>query len=108
MRAVHLLEQEAIDGEETRIEFSAIVLREGLIRAPSHVVDAEKGSEQTIRRVPPRGARVVGDAVMRHEVLMVETDEAVHRGAVVGHVVGPDGAAVVGHCEIMDPFLVDG
>ena len=51
---------------------------------------------------------MVRDAIMGHEVLMIKTDEAIHRGAVAGHVVGLDGAAVVGHGEIMDPFLVDG
>ena len=45
---------------------------------------------------------------MRHVVLMVESDETVHSGTVIGHVVGADGAAVVGHGEVMDPFLVDG
>ncbi len=51
---------------------------------------------------------MVGDAIMRHEVLMIKTYEAIHRGAVAGHVVGLDSAAVVRHCEIVDPFLMDG
>ena len=50
---------------------------------------------------------MVGDAVVRHVVFVVEAHEGVHRGAVAGHVVGPDGAAVVRHCEVVDPFLVD-
>lgn len=51
---------------------------------------------------------MVADAIKRHELLVVETDEAIHRGAVSSHVVGLDGAVVVGHGEILNPFLVDG
>ena len=104
----HLLEQECINGKQTPIDLSAIVLGKRLIRASSDIVDTVKRSEQAIRRIPSRGASVVRDAIMWHEVLMIETDEAIHRSAVAGHVVGLDGAAVVGHCEVMDPFLVDG
>ena len=84
------------------------MLDERLIRAPFHIIDAKESSEQTIRRLPPSSASVVGNAIERHELLMVETYEAVHGGAVCSHVVCLDGAAVVGHCEILDPFLVDG
>ena len=51
---------------------------------------------------------MVADAIVWHEMLMIETHEAIHRGTVVGHVVRLDHAAVVGHCEVVDPFLVDG
>lgn len=51
---------------------------------------------------------MVADAIVRQVMLMIETHKAIHRGAVFGHVVGLDGAAVVGHGEIMEPFLVDG
>ena len=49
---------------------------------------------------------MVADAIVRHEVLMIKSYEAIHCGAVARHVVDLDGAAVVGHCEIMNPFLV--
>ena len=50
---------------------------------------------------------MVADAIARHEMLMIETHEAIHCGTVAGHVVGLDNAVVVCHCKILDPFLVD-
>ena len=51
---------------------------------------------------------MVADAVVRHVMLVVKAREAIHGGAVVGHVVGLDGAVVVIQCEVMNPFLVNG
>lgn len=107
-RIAHLLEQKSVNCKKTPIYLGAIVLGKRLIRAPSNIIDAKESSEQTVGRIPPSSASVVADAIKRHEMLMVEPDEAVHSGAVFSHVVGLDGAAVVGHCEILDPFLVDG
>lgn len=84
-----------------------MILRRWLVRASSNIIDTEKGSEQTICPVPSSSASVVGHSIIRHIVFMVEAYEAIHRGAVAGHVVGLDNTAVVCHCEIMDPFLVD-
>ena len=50
---------------------------------------------------------MVADAIMGHVLLMIKAHEAIHCGAEAGHVVGLDGASVVAHCEIMDPFLVN-
>ena len=51
---------------------------------------------------------MVADAVVRQVVLVVEACEAVHGGAVAGHIVGIDGAVIVVQCEVVDPFLVKG
>ena len=51
---------------------------------------------------------MVAHAIVRHELLVIIAHEAIHRGAVTGHVVGLDDAAVVNHGKILDPFLVDG
>lgn len=107
-RVAHLLEEKTIYSEKTSINFGAIVLRQRLICTPSDIIDAKKCSEQTVRHIPSSSASVVADAIMRHKVLMIEFDEAIHRGAVVGHIVRLNGAAVVSHGEILDPFLVDG
>lgn len=51
---------------------------------------------------------MVADAVVGEVVLVVEAREAVHGGAVGGHVVGLDDAGVVLKGEVVDPFLVNG
>lgn len=105
-KVAHLLEQKPIYGEKSFINLRAIVSRQWLIRTSSNVIDAIKGSKQSICRVPPGSFSVVADAIMRHVQLMIVAHEAIHGGAETGHVVCLNGGPVVGHCEIMDPFSI--
>ena len=106
-RFANLLEQKPIYSEKTCINLRAIIFRQWLIRTPSDIIDAKEGSKEAIRRIPPSSAGVVGDAIIRHILFMIESHEAVHGGAVAGHVVCLENAAVVGQCQVMDPFLAN-
>lgn len=50
---------------------------------------------------------MIGDAITRQKITMIAADEAIYHEAGACHVVGLDGAGIVCHCEIVDPFLVD-
>ena len=95
-RFADLLKQESIHSEKTCVDFRAIIFRQWLIRTSSDIIDAEEGSKETICRIPPSSASVVGDAIIWHVLFMIEPHEGVHCGAVHGHVVSLENAAVVG------------
>ena len=84
-RIAHLLQQKTIDGKKTLIKLGAIVPHQRLIRAPSHIIDAKKSGEKAIGSIPAGGTRVIGDAIIRHERLVIRSHKAiVYAGAVAG------------------------